>query len=205
MTNAIGSGPTLGFEPGDHVCAFYVGTAERDKLLMPFLQDGLRAGNKCLCIADSPAHQTMVANIAEGFDDPGDVERSVASRQLELLLSTDSYTRGGSFSTVRTIDFFREAVEGALSSGYETVLISGEPAWLSQGAPGAEEFVDYEVSLNDFAPLYPQVILCLYDLERFGGGMVVDIMRTHKKLVLGGFVLDNPHYLSPDEFRTAPR
>jgi hypothetical protein len=147
----------------------------------------------------------MVANIAEGLDDPAEVERSVASRQLELLRSIDSYTRGGSFSTLRMIDFFREAVEGALSGGYETVRIAGEPAWLALGVPGAEEFIDYEVSLNDFAPQYPQAILCLYDLERFGGGMVVDIMRTHKKLVLGGFVLDNPHYVSPDEFRAIRR
>jgi hypothetical protein len=205
MTNAIGSGLGLGLEPGDHVCAFYAGTAERDKLLLPYLRDGLRARNKCLCIVDSPPHQTMVANIAEGLDDPAEVDRSVASRQLELLRSIDSYTRGGSFSTLRMMDFFREAVEGALSGGYEMVRITGEPAWLALGPPGVEEFIDYEVSLNDFAPQYPQVILCLYDLERFGGGMVVDIMRTHKKLVLGGLVLDNPHYLSPDEFRATRR
>jgi hypothetical protein len=49
------------------------------------------------------------------------------------------------------------------------------------------------------------VILCLYDLEGFGGGVVVDIMRTHKKLVLGGLVLDNPHYVSPDAFRATRR
>src|SRR5450755_3846112 len=98
MTNAIGSGPGLGLEPGDHVCAFYAGTAERDKLLLPYLRDGLRAGNKCLCIVDSPAHQTMVANIAEGLDDPAEVDRSIASRQLELLRSIGSYTRGGAFS-----------------------------------------------------------------------------------------------------------
>jgi hypothetical protein len=205
MTNASGPGPGLGLEPGDHVCAFYVGAAERDKLLVPYLRDCLCAGNKCLCIVDSPAHETMVANIAEVLDDPAEAERSVASRQLELLRSIDSYTRGGSFSTRRVIDFFRETVEGALRSGYETVRITGEPAWLVQGAPGAEEFMDYEASLNDFAPQYPAVILCLYDLEWFGGGVVVDIMRTHKKLVLGGLVLDNPHYVSPDAFRATRR
>jgi hypothetical protein len=205
MTNAIGSAPDLGLQPGDHVCAFYVGTAERDKLLLPYLRDGLRAGTKCVCIVDSPPHQTMVANIAEGLDDPAEVDRSITSRQLELLRSIDSYTRGGSFSTPRMIEFFRESVEGALRGGYETVRIIGEPAWLAQGPPGADEFIDYEVSLNDFVPQYPQVILCLYDLELFGGGMVVDIMRTHKKLVLGGLVLDNPHYVSPEEFRATQR
>ncbi len=44
------------------------------------------------------------------------------------------------------------------------------------------------------------MILCLYDLELFGGGIIVDVLKTHKKLLLGGLVLENPHYLTPDEF-----
>ena len=31
--------------------------------------------------------------------------------------------------------------------------------------------------------------------------MIVDVLKTHKKVLLGGLVLDNPHYLTPDEFR----
>ena len=28
--------------PGDHICAFYRGREERDRLLVPYLQEGLR-------------------------------------------------------------------------------------------------------------------------------------------------------------------
>jgi hypothetical protein len=79
--------------------------------------------------------------------------------------------------------------------------VTGEAGWLLEGPPVAEEFIDFESQLNNSAPRYPQVILCLYDLERFGGGMLVDILKTHKKLLLGGLVVENPHYLTPDEFR----
>jgi hypothetical protein len=41
----------------------------------------------------------------------------------------------------------------------------------------------------------------MYDLERFGGGVVVDLLKTHPKLLLGGVLIDNPHALTPDEFR----
>jgi hypothetical protein len=37
-------------------------------------------------------------------------------------------------------------------------------------------------------------------LEKIGGGIVVDLLTTHPKLMLGEMVLENPHDLSPDGF-----
>ena len=72
--------------------------------------------------------------------------------------------------------------------------------WALRDASGVEELVGYESELNRFMPKYPQLMLCLYDLKRFGGGIVVDMLKTHPKLLLGGMLLENPYYLSPDEF-----
>jgi hypothetical protein len=47
---------------------------------------------------------------------------------------------------------------------------------------------------------HPQMILCLYDLDLFGGSMIIDLLKTHPKIMLGGMVIENPHYLTPDEF-----
>ena len=54
--------------------------------------------------------------------------------------------------------------------------------------------------LNTFLPQYPQVIVCLYDLDQFDGRVVVDLLRTHPKILLCGTLLDNPYYLEPHEF-----
>jgi hypothetical protein len=42
--------------------------------------------------------------------------------------------------------------------------------------------------------------MCLYDLDRFGGQVLVDILKTHPRVLMGGTVLENLHYLEPDEF-----
>ena len=47
--------------------------------------------------------------------------------------------------------------------------------------PDARELVALDSEMNRFLPLFPQVTLCLYDLERFGGDSVVDLLRTHPK------------------------
>jgi MEDS: MEthanogen/methylotroph, DcmR Sensory domain len=66
---------------------------------------------------------------------------------------------------------------------------------------GFDSWWAYESELNRFMPRYPQVIVCMYDLMVYGGGIVVELLRTHPKILLGGMVLDNPHYLAPDDYR----
>jgi hypothetical protein len=41
--------------------------------------------------------------------------------------------------------------------------------------------------------------VCLYDLEQFGSAVIFNLLKTHPILLLGGLLLENPHYKSPDE------
>jgi hypothetical protein len=98
------------------------------------------------------------------------------------------------------IGFWNAAVSAAMNAGrFDLVRAAGEMTWSLRDLPGVDELMRFESELNRMGSLFPQVILCLYDLERFGGGIMVDLLKTHPKLLLGGMILDNPHYLSPDE------
>ena len=44
-------------------------------------------------------------------------------------------------------------------------------------APGVEHLVGYESELNRVTASYPVVVLCLYDLDRFSGEVVVNIVN----------------------------
>jgi hypothetical protein len=196
MADAVGMGvPGVHLDAGDHVCAFYFGTDERDKVLIPFLQAGLQGGEKCIAVVDHPDPPEMAARLGDH------AESYVASEQLVLKKAADTYFRNGAFSTTDMIAYYEEFVSEAIADGYSFARVTGEAGWVLEAPLGVEEFIDYESQLNDFAPRYPQVILCLYDLAHFGGGMIVDVLKTHKKLLLGGLVLENPHCLTPDEFR----
>jgi hypothetical protein len=41
--------------------------------------------------------------------------------------------------------------------------------------------------------------VCLYDVERFGGGIIVNLLKTHPRMLIGGMLVENPYYTSPDE------
>ena len=49
-------------------------------------------------------------------------------------------------------------------------------------------------------------MLCLYDLDRFSGEVVVNIVKTHPQVLIQGILVENPYYIGPDEFlRSAAR
>ncbi len=198
MDDCVNLGPTgMTVSPGDHVCAFYRTSAGRDEILVPFLRAGLDRGDKCIAVLDQ-------ADPAEVRSQLGaDLEPDTASPddQLDVLCSKDSYLKDGHFSKPAMLDFWDVAVGDSIKeSNYQFARSVGEMTWALRQLPGVEDLVEYEAELNTFLPQYPQVIVCLYDLDQFDGRVVVDLLRTHPKILLCGTLLDNPYYLEPREF-----
>jgi hypothetical protein len=62
-----------------------------------------------------------------------------------------------------------------------------------------QELLLLESEMNRYLPLYPQVVVCLYDIERFGAGIIVNLLKTHPRMLIGQMLIENPYYLTPDE------
>jgi hypothetical protein len=62
------------------------------------------------------------------------------------------------------------------------------------------DIVEYETRLNHVLPKYDDVVVCTYDITRFSASVVMDILRTHPRVIIGGFLQENPFYVPPDEF-----
>jgi hypothetical protein len=43
-------------------------------------------------------------------------------------------------------------------------------------------------------------VIRAYDLTRFSGNVVVDLMRTHPMIIIDGILQENPFCVPPDEF-----
>ncbi len=191
--------PGMNFQPGDHVCAMYMGTKQRDEFLLPFLRSGLIAGDKCLCVVDSSDPGTTVEAL-RGSLTGIDVEDCLSTGQLEVTGSSGSYLASGAFVKHDVLDFWERNVGQALATGrYQFARAAGEmPEPVRRMPGGIEAFMAYEAELNLYTKRHPQqVLICMYDLSLFGGGIILDLLWTHPRLLLGGLVLDNPHFQLP--------
>ena len=201
MTESIALGVSgMSVAPGTHVCAFYRGVEERDDMLVSYLQEGLQAGDKCICIVDATDPDPLVSVLGAETE----LQAGVARRQIDLFASSDTYLRHGPFRAHEMLDFWHKMVDGSLlNGGFAFLRAAGEMTWALGDLPGVEEYMIYEAELNRFLPLYPQVFLCLYDLTQCSGDKLVCILKTHPKMLMGRSLLDSPYYLEPDEFLAA--
>jgi hypothetical protein len=188
--------PGVDIASGDHLCAFYHGSPQRNDILYPFLVAGLTAGDKVFCAVDTPEPKDVLHALEADVDLAVCLER----RQLHVQRSLETYLPDGGFSAEALIDFWDDTIGGALASGFPFARAVGEMTWAMTQLIGPVQLVGYESALNRFLSRYPQVILCLYDLDGVSGELLVDLLRTHPRVLLGGVVHHNPYYVPPDEF-----
>ena len=181
---------------GSHICAFFHGRSGRDELLVPFLAAGIHSGEKCLAIVDTSTPEHVWACL-EATEDVKELKRN---GQLEVLSADETYLREGRFDIDRMIDFWTESV-AAQAGRFERIRASGEAEWAMRGLPGTETFFYYESRINQFSLQFPNVfLLCLYDLDTVSGRWVIDAMKTHPHVLIGGRLFENPYYMDPDSF-----
>jgi hypothetical protein len=178
------------------VCAFFHSKEEEYKVLMPFIKEGLEAGDRAVHIVDPdhrPEHLKRLAR--EGVDVQGTVERG----QLEVRRWEDAYLQDGHFDQWRMIDTIKSALAPSPDSPGKFTRLVANMEWALEDMPGVHDIVEYETRLNHVLPQYHDPVVCTYDLSRFDASVVMDIMRTHPMVIIGGMLQENPFYVPPDE------
>lgn len=163
---------------------------------MPFLKEGLDRGEKILRIMD-PLHRDeyLSAYNACGVD----TDAAEKTGQLEIRHWHQTYLKDGFFDCDRMIGLLEEGLE-ANRNKYGLTRAMGNMEWALEPAPGVTDIVEYETKLNYVVTKYPDPLVCCYDLNRHSASVVMDILRTHPMVIVGGVLQENPLYVPPDEF-----
>ncbi|MEO5657821.1 MAG: MEDS domain-containing protein, partial [Nitrospiria bacterium] len=109
------------------------------------------------------------------------------------------YLKDGYFDSDRMV----ATLQGVLDANrekYQLTRLMGNMEWALENVPGVTDIIEYETKLNYVLPKYPDPIVCTYDVNRHSGSVVMDILRTHPMVILGGVLQENPLFIPPDEF-----
>lgn len=190
---------------GAHLCAFVRGRAGRDELLLPYLEAGVRNGEKCVAIVDSSTPEQVWSSLRLP-----DAEKARKTGQVEVLAAEASYVDTGRFSYERMIEFWTNHAScnnhapgngnGNGNGGFARMRGVGELHWAVQDClPGTESFFYYESQVNKVAACYPNILLlCIYDLDSLSGSAVIDALKTHPQVIVNGRVFHNPYHIDAD-------
>jgi len=180
-----------------HVCAFFNSGDEEYRVLLPFIKDGFECGDKAVHIVNPDRRRDHLQRLAAvGID----TTAAQQSGQFELRTNTEAYLRDGRFDQDRMLGVFEQLASGNAKGGFPLSRIVCHMDWAAEGRSYVDNLVEFESRVNDVWRRHDDAIICVYDLAKFGGDTVVDIMRTHPVIIIGGILQQNPFFVPPEKF-----
>lgn len=192
------AGSTLGHR--SHVCAFFNNADEEYRVLLPFIKDAIECGHKVVHTVDPKRRDELIQRLAaEGID----VEALCETGQIELRDWYNTHLRDGQFDQYKTFDLFQGVVKDSHEKGFARIRFVTHMEWAVESGLAVDDLLEYEARANGIwdgqeGPINP--VICTYDLTKFGGDVVVDIMRTHPMIIIGGILQENHSYVPTDQF-----
>ncbi len=180
-----------------HICAFFNSIDEEHRVLRSFFKDGFDRGDKATHIVDPEKREEHLKRLAEAGIN---VQQAMDTGQLELRPWREAYLRGDRFDQDAAVALIEEILQSGAAAGYALTRLVAHMEWALLDRPGVNNLVEYETRLNYVLPKYEDPVICTYDLSKFPASLVMDIMRTHPVVIIGGILQENPFFVPPDQF-----
>src|SRR5260370_1576921 len=189
------AGGTLGRHR--HICAFFNSADEEHRVLRSLYKDGLGRGDKALRVVDRELREEHLRRVAEAGIN---VQEAMDSGQLEVRPWQDAPLRGGRFDEDTWLASFEQMLQSGPAAGYAQTRFLGHMEWALVDLPGVEDLIEFETRVNYVTPKYDDIVVCTYDLSKFRASVVMDALRTHPVVIIGGILQENPFFIPPDQF-----
>jgi hypothetical protein len=183
----------LQLHPGDHVCAFHFGSRQRDELLIPYLQEGLRASERCVCILPPEQAPEVLRHLAAAGG-------ALAGAGGNGVRSADPATE--LVASIPHIGFVLESGgdvggQGSADGRTKAVRVVSDLGWVADENGHRRDRLDHEQVVSRYVRGADQVAMCLCDLERTEPSTVMHLLTAHPKVLLGRQLVGSALYLAP--------
>jgi hypothetical protein len=183
---------------GVHICGLYSSDRERDEIIFGYLREGYLAGDLQLyCPVERTAEEfyrefaEACPECAGGLRDPD---------CFSLLSAKELYYPDGIFDPRHMDMALNDYFVASQAKGRRNVRATAEMVWALEAIPGIEHLMAYEARLNYFIPGKPWISICMYNVNRFPGSTIMNVLKTHPWAINGGVVTRNPYYVHPDRW-----
>jgi hypothetical protein len=188
------AGAELG--PRSHVCGFFRNPEEEYSVLLPFIKEGFERGEKAYHVVNPNLRDHHIKRLqSAGID----VHRLAQSGQLELCDWNQAYFPDGRFDMDRMLRMWEDVLGAAHHTGHARTRLVAHMEWALGDRDGVNDLIEYEARFNlVHDPRDP--VICAYDLRKFSADIIMDVLRTHPAIIIGGMLQENPFFVPPEEF-----
>jgi hypothetical protein len=180
-----------------HVCAFFNSRDEEYDILLPFFKEALEQNEQNLHIVDPALQQDHLRRLRESGID---TDACCKSGQLQILPWNRAYVdEAGTFDKANMLSTIEQLTGPGRDTSFSRLRIMGNMGWAFCNLDGADQLIEYEAEVNEVIARNRQPAVCVYDVAQLTGSMMMDLLRTHPRVLIGGVLQENPFYTPPAE------
>lgn len=139
-----------------HICAFFYSKDEEYRVLLPFVAEGLSAGERGFHIVDPARRANHRARLAEAGIDAAGLEKG---GQLEVKTWEEAYLRGNRFDQEAMLSLIQEVLGGPAARRFPRTRLVANMEWALLDLPGVDDLVEYETRLNYVLPKFDDPVI----------------------------------------------
>ena len=151
-----------------HLSSYYTSDRGRLRLGVPFLGDGLAAGQPCVILSNPETARLLEDELkTEGVP----VERALETGRLRELETFKTLSEG--------IETFERTFAAFTRRGDLIIRVLAEATQNATSLGSIGEQLRFEDMLDGLVRRYPVVLICQYDVRRLKGADVIDVLKGH--------------------------
>jgi hypothetical protein len=173
-----------------HACAFVMSADEEQAIIDPFLVEGMKKRAKACYIVDPrhrDEHETRLRSKSESPD------------LVDVTTWQDAHLKGGSFNKERMMAALDDAIRDHAATGQPPMHLVGQMGWILTSPPKIDELIAYEASVNEVLNRGRTPTVCVYDVRKLSGSLMMDLLRAHPLTVMNGVLHENPFYTPAEQ------
>ncbi len=181
---------------GIHIAGLYETEEERDEILLGYLHSGALAKDlQFYCPVEQSLAQFKESYRGRFRDHDGHLEDTAL---FSFSTARELYYPDGTFSPLDMDKGLNEFYAESQKNGPRNVRATAEMVWALEAIPGREHLMAYESRLNYFIPGKTWISICLYNVTKFDGATIMNVLRTHPWVINRGVLTENPYFEDPD-------
>jgi hypothetical protein len=182
--------------PRGHICAFFNSVDEQRRVLQPFIKYGFDQRDKAYHVIDPEEREEHLRWLAEAGID---VAEAMSTGQLEVRPWQDGPLSNVGSDPHTWMAAFEQVLQVGPAAGYAHTRFMTQMEWALGRRWDPVDLFEFETRLNYVVPKYEDWVICSYNLIEFGASMMIDALRTHPVVIIGGLFQENPFFVPPDQ------
>lgn len=182
----------------DHICLLYETQAEQFSAVIPFIQEGIEKGERCIYIADDKLSTWFLKTMRRSG------RQALRKRALAVFDKQETHMSEGVFDPDIMINFLEKAATNAVSEGFSALRIVCEITWTREDEPSKARLIEYHAKLDRFFSKSTALAIFQYNMNNYNPELLIQTVRVHPALIRDNRLLNNPQYIAAEELLRGP-